>query len=186
MHHPLSAESQAPMPDLTVMPDITTAAFIAPTATVVGDVRVGQQVSVWYGAVVRGDVERIELGDWSNVQDGAVIHGDPGIPTILESHVTVGHRAVIHSAHIEQGCIVGMGAIVLNGVRIGAGSVIGAGAVVTKDVPVRSLVVGVPGKVVRQLETSALEDAIAHAEQYAALGDRHALLPHSPVSRISP
>lgn len=163
------------LPDLSVRPDLSRAAFVAPTATVVGLVRVGQGVSIWYGAVVRGDVEAIALGDGCNVQDGAVIHGDPGIPTVLEAHVTVGHRAVIHSAHIEEGCIVGMGAIVLNGVRVGAGSVIGAGAVVTKNVPPRSLVVGVPGKVVRELGEEALAEAIAHAEQYVALGERHAL-----------
>ena len=172
MHKPLD-ETAVGLPDLSVMPIIDAAVFVAPTATVIGEVTVGQGVSIWYGAVVRGDVEQIELGAWSNVQDGAVIHGDPGIPTVLEGHVTVGHRAVIHSAHIEQGCIVGMGAIVLNGVRVGAGSVIGAGAVVTKDVPPRSLVVGVPGKVVRTLGEEALEKAIAHAEQYAALGKRH-------------
>ena len=173
MHHPLD-HTTLQVPDLSVLPDMSGAVFVAPSATEVGLVAIGQGVSVWYGAVVRGDVERIELGDWCNVQDGAVIHGDPGIPTVLESHVTVGHRAVIHSAHIERGCIVGMGAIVLNGVRVGAGSVIGAGAVVTKDVPPGSLVVGVPGKVMRSLDEAALDEAIAHAEQYAALGSHHA------------
>ncbi|MEM1425749.1 MAG: gamma carbonic anhydrase family protein [Cyanobacteria bacterium P01_H01_bin.130] len=173
MHHPLD-QTTLPVPDLSVLPDMSGAVFVAQTATVVGLVTVGQGVSVWYGAVVRGDVERIELGDWCNVQDGAVIHGDPGIPTVLESHVTVGHRAVIHSAHIERGCIIGMGALVLLGVRGGAASVIGAGAVVTKDVPPSSLVVGVPGKVMRSLDEAALDEAIAHAEQYAALGSHHA------------
>lgn len=175
VHKPLGA-SAVSYPDLSIVPSLERAAFVAPTATVIGDVVVGHRVSIWYGAVVRGDMERIELGDWCNVQDGAVIHGDPGGATVLESHVTVGHRAVIHSAHVERGCIVGMGAIILNGVRVGAGSIVGAGAVVTKDVPERSLVVGIPGKAVRQLGEEALEEAIAHAEEYAALGDRHALL----------
>ncbi|GAB4339942.1 MAG: gamma carbonic anhydrase family protein [Cyanophyceae cyanobacterium] len=154
-------------------PDVSNAAFVAPTAMVMGRVSVGTEVSIWYGAVVRGDVSEIGLGDRVNIQDGAVLHGDAGEPTILEADVTVGHRAVIHSAHIERGCIVGMGAIVLNGVRVGAGSVIGAGAVVTKDVPPRSLVLGVPGKVVRELPETALEEAIAHAAKYVQLARCH-------------
>lgn len=182
MHKPLTP-SAVSYPDLSVAPCVEKAAFVAATATVIGDVVVGDQVSIWYGAVIRGDMERIELGDWCNVQDGAVIHGDPGVPTVLEEHVTVGHRAVIHSAHVERGCIVGMGAIILNGVRIGAGSIIGAGAVVTKDMPERSLVVGIPGKPVRQLGEGALEEAIAHAEEYAALGKRHALAAQSQLKK---
>ena len=127
-------------------PDLSEAAFVAPNATVIGDVIVGAGASIWYGAVVRGDVEAVRIGAGSNVQDGAVLHGDPNLPTVLEDYVTVGHRAVVHSAHIESGCLIGIGAIVLNGVRVGAGSTVGAGAVVTKDVPARSLVVGIPGK----------------------------------------
>lgn len=156
------------------MPDLARAAFVAASADVIGQVIVGTDASIWYGAVVRGDVERIELGDRTNVQDGAVIHGDPGQPTILEADVTVGHRAVIHSAHIEAGCLVGIGAIVLDGVRVGAGSIIGAGAVVTKDVPPRSLVMGVPGKVVRSLDDATVAGLIAHAAHYAQLAHTHA------------
>jgi carbonic anhydrase/acetyltransferase-like protein (isoleucine patch superfamily) len=156
------------------MPDVARAAFVAPSADVMGRVTAGVDVSIWYGAVVRGDVERIELGDRTNVQDGAVIHGDPGQPTILEADVTVGHRAVIHSAHIEAGCLVGIGAIVLDGVRVGTGSIIGAGAVVTKDVPPRSLVMGVPGKVVRSLDAATVAGLIDHAAHYAQLAHAHA------------
>lgn len=156
------------------MPDVARAAFVAASADVMGRVIVGVDASIWYGAVVRGDVERIELGDRTNVQDGAVIHGDPGQPTILEADVTVGHRAVIHSAHIEAGCLVGIGAIVLNGVRVGAGSIIGAGAVVTKDVPPRSLVMGVPGKVVRSLDDATVAGLVDHAAHYAQLAHAHA------------
>lgn len=83
-----------------------------------GQVSLAAGVSIWYGAVVRGDVERIEIGERSNIQDGAILHGDPGKPTILEDHVTVGHRAVIHSAYIERGCLIGIGAVVLDGVRV--------------------------------------------------------------------
>jgi carbonic anhydrase/acetyltransferase-like protein (isoleucine patch superfamily) len=154
--------------------DPSQAAFIAPNATVMGHVTIAPGVSIWYGAVVRGDIERIQLGRLTNIQDGAILHGDPGQPTILEDCVTVGHRAVVHSAHIESGCLIGIGAIVLDGVRVGTGSIIGAGAVVTKDVPPRSLVVGVPGKVIRQLETAEVEQLITHAQHYEQLALAHA------------
>lgn len=147
---------------------------MAPNATVMGNVEVGAGVNIWYTAVVRADVERISLGAGTNIQDGAILHGDPGQPTILEEFVTVGHRAVIHSAHIERGCLIGIGAIVLDGVRVGAGSIIGAGSVVTKDVPPRSLVVGVPGKVLRQLSDEEVADLIEHAKKYEKLALVHA------------
>jgi carbonic anhydrase/acetyltransferase-like protein (isoleucine patch superfamily) len=154
--------------------DCGAAAFVAENATVIGNVVVGKSASIWYGAVVRGDVSGILIGAYSNVQDGAVLHGDPGLPTVLEDYVTIGHRAVVHSAHIEQGCLVGIGAIVLNGVRVGAGSIIGAGCVVTKDVAARSLMVGVPAKLLRILEDEEVADNICHAEKYAVLALAHA------------
>ncbi|RMF66867.1 MAG: gamma carbonic anhydrase family protein, partial [Cyanobacteria bacterium J069] len=107
------------------LPDCSKAAFVASNATVMGWVELGEGASVWYGAVVRGDVEQIRIGRCTNIQDGAILHGDPGQPTVLEDYVTVGHRAVIHSAHVEQGCLIGIGAIVLDGVRGGAGSIVG-------------------------------------------------------------
>lgn len=155
-------------------PDLSKAAFVASNATVMGHVEVGEGASIWFGAVVRGDVEQIRIGDHSNVQDGAVLHGDPTLPTVLEDFVTVGHRAVVHSAHIERGCLIGIGAIVLNGVRVGAGSTIGAGAVVNRDVPPRSLVVGVPGKVIRQMSDADVEELIEHAKKYEQLARVHA------------
>lgn len=155
-------------------PDLSKAAFIAPNATVMGQVEIQDGASIWYGAVVRGDVEVISIGASSNVQDGAVLHGDPHLPTVLEEHVTVGHRAVIHSAHIEGGCLIGIGAIILNGVRVGAGSIVGAGAVVNKDVPPRSLVVGVPGKVLRALSEDEAQELIEHAKKYEQLALVHA------------
>ncbi len=155
-------------------PDLCLASFVAANATVIGDVDIGQGVSIWYGAVVRGDVEAIRIGEHSNIQDGAIIHGDPGQPTVLEAYVTVGHRAVIHSAHIEAGCLIGIGAIVLNGVRVGSGSIVGAGAVVSKDVPARSLVVGVPAKVRRPVSAAAAADLIEHAKKYERLALAHA------------
>lgn len=165
-----SAAMAAPWPT----PDLSAAAFVAPTATVLGRVTVGSGSSIWYSAVVRGDVEAIHIGAHSNVQDGAILHGDPGLPTVLEDHVTVGHRAVIHSAHIEAGCLIGIGAVVLNGVRVGTGSIVGAGAVVTKDVPPRSLVMGLPAKVVRAVTEEQVADLIAHARKYHQLALTHA------------
>ena len=147
-------------------PEFSQAAFVAANAIIIGSVTIAAKASIWYGSVVRGDVERIEIGECTNIQDGAILHGDPGVPTILEDHVTVGHRAVVHSAHIERGCLIGIGAIVLNGVRVGTGSIIGAGAVVTKNVPPGSLVMGVPGKVVRQLSDTEITEIIEHAEKY--------------------
>jgi carbonic anhydrase/acetyltransferase-like protein (isoleucine patch superfamily) len=153
--------------------DVSAAAFVAPNATVMGRVTLGEQVSIWYGAVVRADVERIEIGAYSNVQDGS-IHGDPGIATVIADYVTIGHRAVIHSAFIEKGCLIGMGAIILDGVRIGAGSIIGAGAVVTKDVEPRSMMVGVPAKLRHMVSAEEAADLIVHAQKYAKLATVHA------------
>lgn len=155
-------------------PDLSQAAFVAPNAIVMGEVVLAAGVSIWYSAVVRGDVERIEISDRTNIQDGAILHGDPGKPTILEDHVTVGHRAVIHSAHIERGCLIGIGAIVLDGVRVGYGSIVGAGALVTKDVPPLSLVVGVPARRVRDISEAEAADLMEHARRYEQLALVHA------------
>lgn len=154
-------------------PDLSKAAFVADNATVIGKVEVGEGASIWYGTVVRGDVERIVIGNHTNVQDGAVLHGDPGLVTVLEDYVTVGHRAVIHSAHIEKGCLIGIGAVILNGLRVGAGSIIGAGSIVTKDVPPSCLVVGVPAKKVRDLSEQEVTNLLKHAEHYEKLALVH-------------
>ncbi|MGB3789618.1 MAG: gamma carbonic anhydrase family protein [Phormidesmis sp.] len=155
-------------------PDLSSAAFVAANATVIGQVDISKGASIWYSAVIRGDVESIQIGEHTNIQDGAVLHGDPGQPTVLEAYVTVGHRAVIHSAHIEGGCLIGIGAIVLNGVRVGSGSIVGAGAVVSKDVPPRSLVVGIPAKVRRPVSDTEAADLIEHAKKYEKLALVHA------------
>lgn len=168
-HPPLSSPSSYWSP-----PDLSQAAFVADNAVVMGQVLVGQGASIWYSAVVRADVERIEIGDRTNIQDGAILHGDPGKPTILEDHVTIGHRAVIHSAHIERGCLIGIGAIVLDGVRVGYGSIVGAGALVTKDVPPLSLVVGIPARRVRDISADEAADLIEHARRYEQLALVHA------------
>lgn len=154
-------------------PDLSLAAFVANNATVIGNIQIQQGVSIWYNAVLRGDVERIEVGAYTNIQDGAILHGDPGQPTRLEDYVTVGHRAVIHSAHIGKGSLIGIGAIILNGVHIGAGSIIGAGAVVSKSVPPRSLWVGVPAKPLREVSEAEAADLIEHARHYQKLALVH-------------
>jgi carbonic anhydrase/acetyltransferase-like protein (isoleucine patch superfamily) len=155
-------------------PDLSQAAFVAPNAVIVGDVSLAPGSSVWYGAVIRGDVERIETGRCTNIQDGAILHGDPGSVTLLEEYVTVGHRAVIHAAYIERGCLIGIGAVVLDGVRVGKGSIIGAGCIVTKDVPERSLMVGVPAKRLREISEEEVTELIEHAKRYEKLALVHA------------
>jgi carbonic anhydrase/acetyltransferase-like protein (isoleucine patch superfamily) len=172
--HSFHSSDSRPTNFLQTTPDIAAAAFVAPNATVIGQVRLQPGASVWYGAVVRGDVESIHIGIATNVQDGAILHGDPGQPTILEDYVTVGHRAVVHSAHVERGSLIGIGATVLNGVRVGTGSIIGAGAVVTKDVPPRSLVVGIPAKVLRPISDEEADDLVDHAKKYEKLALCHA------------
>lgn len=166
--------TQLDLPTFWAPVDISRAAFVATNATVIGRVSIDYGASIWYGAVVRGDVERIEIGARTNIQDGAILHGDPGKPTILEADVTVGHRAVIHSAYIETGCTIGIGAIVLDGVRVGTGSIIGAGCVVTKDVPPHSLMVGIPAKCLREVTDAEVEGLIAHAKKYEQLALVHA------------
>ena len=155
-------------------PDLSQVAFVAPNAVVIGQVLLAAGVSIWYGAVVRGDIERIEIGKCTNIQDGAIVHGDPGKPTILEDYVTVGHRAVVHSAYIERGSLIGIGAVVLDGVRVGSGSIVGAGAVVSRDVPPLSLVVGVPAKQLRDVSPDEAAELVEHAKRYEKLALVHA------------
>jgi carbonic anhydrase/acetyltransferase-like protein (isoleucine patch superfamily) len=151
------------------------APFIHESAVVLGDVQLADDTSVWPTAVLRGDVERISIGARSNVQDGAVIHADPGKPTVVGEDCVIGHRAIVHGSVLEQGVLVGMGAILLNGVHVGAGSIIGAGAVLTENmqVPPGSLVLGVPGKVVRSVSPAQQAGTLANAARYVALAQRH-------------
>lgn len=151
------------------------APFIHAAATVVGDVHLAEDTSVWPSAVIRGDTERITVGARSNVQDGAVIHADPGVPTTIGEDCVIGHRAIVHGTTLEDGVLVGMGAILLNRVHVGTGSVIAAGAVVLEGtvVPAGSLVVGVPGKVVRALSDEQRAGVLANAARYVELARRH-------------
>ncbi|GAA5531650.1 gamma carbonic anhydrase family protein [Deinococcus aluminii] len=137
-----------------VCPDLHPTAFVAPSADLTGQVTVGEDASVWFGVAARGDIEAITIGPRCNVQDGAVLHTDPGFPCVLEADVTVGHRAVVHGAHCASGSLVGMGAIMLNGSRLGAGAVLAAGALLREgqEVPDGMLAVGVPARVVREVE----------------------------------
>lgn len=164
----------APWPHDWPTPDLSHATFVAANATVLGHVELREGVSIWYGAVLRGDVERILVGAHTNIQDGAILHGDPNAPTILEDYVTVGHRAVIHGAHVERGCLIGIGAVILNGVRIGTGSIIGAGAVVSKSVPPNTLWMGVPAKLHRTVSSEEAEQLLEHARRYERLAKAHA------------
>jgi len=138
--------------DLDFHPDlIEQPSFVAPNATVLGHVEIGQESSVWYGAVIRGDSEQVRIGRRTNIQDLCVVHSDPGFPCVIEDGVTLGHAAIVHGAHIEPDVMIGMRAVVMNGARIGAGSIVGVGSVVTegKEIPPRSLVLGVPATIIR-------------------------------------
>ncbi|MDP9182350.1 MAG: gamma carbonic anhydrase family protein [Actinomycetota bacterium] len=150
--------------------------WTAPDAVLVGAVELGDSATVWYTAVVRADSDRITIGARSNVQDGCVLHTDPGLHLRIGSGVTIGHRAVLHGCRIEDDVLVGMGAIVLNGAVIGSGSIIGAGALITEGavIPPRSLVLGAPGKVRRSTTDDELAMIRINAEHYVTLAQVHA------------
>jgi carbonic anhydrase/acetyltransferase-like protein (isoleucine patch superfamily) len=149
-------------------PTIHPSAWVVPGATVVGDVTLGEESSVWYGAVLRGDINRITIGPRSNIQDNGVVHVDTGDPTVIGELVTVGHSAVVHACTIEDEVLIGMGAIVLDGAEVGARSIIGANALVTlgTKIPPGSLVLGSPGKVRRQLSLDEQKDLARWAWSY--------------------
>jgi gamma-carbonic anhydrase len=137
-----------------VSPKIHESVFVAENATVIGDVEIGEESSVWFGSVLRGDVNYIRIGARSNVQDGTIIHvSSKTHPTVVEDEVTLGHRVTLHGCHIETGCLIGIGAIVLDGVRVGHESLVAAGSLLTPNtnIPPRSLVMGSPARVRRNL-----------------------------------
>ncbi len=144
--------------------------WIAPDANVIGKVVLHSACSVWFGCTLRGDNEPISIGAGSNLQDNTVVHTDPGYPCTIGRNCTIGHKAMLHGCTIGDGTLIGMGATILNGARIGAGCLIGAGALITegKEIPDGSLVVGMPGKVLRALDEAGRADNIRSAERYQA------------------
>ncbi|MDO5643593.1 MAG: gamma carbonic anhydrase family protein [Paracoccus sp. (in: a-proteobacteria)] len=151
-----------------IAPEIAPDAFVAPDAQIIGRVVIEPGASIWWGAVLRGDNEEIRIGRGSNVQDLCCLHTDPGFPLLVGEGVTVGHRAMLHGCRIGAHALIGMGATVLNGARIGAGSLIGASALISegKEIPPGVLVMGAPGRVVRELDAPAQEGLAASAARY--------------------
>lgn len=156
-------------------PRIGQRVFIAPTAVIIGDVDIGNDVSIWFGAVIRADEGRILIGDGSNVQDNAVLHTTPTHPTVLTARVTVGHGALLEGCFIEEGAVIGMGAVVLQEAVIGANSLIGAGSVVTRgsNIPENTLAAGSPAIVKKQISGAALRSIERSAAIYCELSERY-------------
>ena len=157
-----------------IAPDVDAGAYVADSATVIGNVALGEGVTVWSGAVIRGDNERIALAAGVNVQEGAVLHTDPGYPMQVEANVSIGHQAMLHGCTIGAGSLVGIGAVILNGARIGRNCLVGARALVTerKEFPDNSLIVGVPAKVLRTLSEEDIAGLHRNAADYVARGRR--------------
>jgi len=151
-------------PDLPEDGDV----WVAPGAHVIGNVTLGSGVSVWFGSVLRGDNEPIRIGAGTNLQEQTVIHTDPGFPCTIGENCTIGHKAMLHGCTIGEGSLIGMGATVLNGARIGAGCLIGAGALITegREIPDGSLVMGMPGKVIRETTAEQRRANLASAAHY--------------------
>ncbi|WP_425614907.1 gamma carbonic anhydrase family protein [Anatilimnocola sp. NA78] len=145
-------------------------AFIAAGAVVIGDVRLSENCSVWFSAVIRGDTEAIRIGAGTNVQDGCILHADPGKPCVLGERVTLGHGAIVHGATVEDDCLIGMRAVVMNGAKIGRGSIVGVGAVVMEntEIPPGSIVLGVPARVLRAATEKDFAKIKHAAEHYVA------------------
>ncbi len=162
---------------LSKTPNIALANWVAPNATVVGDVTLGARASVFYGAVLRGDIARIVVGEGTNIQDNAIVHLADDLDAVIGAWCTIGHAAIIHACTIEDECLIGMGATVLDGARIGARSIVGAGAVVTPRtiVPPGSMVLGAPAKVTRALSAEEQAKLKGWAEKYLEVSKAHAL-----------
>lgn len=154
--------------------------FVADTARVIGQVELGPQASVWFGCVLRGDMDRIVVGPRSNIQDGAVLHTDPGLQLTIEEDVTVGHQAMLHGCHVGAGSLIGIQAVVLNRARIGKHCIIGAGALIPegKVIPDYSLVMGQPGRVVRELDEATAAQLREQAGNYVKNAQRYRLALH--------
>jgi len=155
--------------------EIADDAFIAPTATIIGDVRMLPGSSVWFGSVLRGDIESIVIGQGSNIQDGTVCHTDPNNPCIVGDNVTVGHMAMLHGCNIGDGSLIGIGATLMNGSSVGRNCIVGAHALVTegKQFPDNVVIMGAPAKVVREVTDEDRERMQANAERYVTRGQRY-------------
>jgi carbonic anhydrase/acetyltransferase-like protein (isoleucine patch superfamily) len=156
-------------------PQVAESAWVAPGAYVIGDVHLGEESSVWYGAVLRGDTEPIRVGDRTNVQDGCILHTDPGYPAVVGEGCVVGHNAVVHGCEIGNDCLVGMGATILNGAKIGDGSLVAAGAVVPegREFPPRSLIVGIPANHIGDVTDEQAADIQRGASVYVERAAAH-------------
>lgn len=156
-------------------PQIDATCFIADNATIIGDVTLQAGASVWFGSVIRGDKDHIEIGKGSNIQDNCTLHTDPNHVLTIGNHVTIGHNAILHGCHIEDEVLIGMGAIILNGAHIGSHSIIGAGALVTENmqIPENSIVVGCPARIMKQVSAVQIQDIIENAKHYAELGKEY-------------
>lgn len=158
-----------------VVPQIHKDAFVAESADVIGDVEIGEGTSIWYGAVLRGDIEDIKIGKFSNIQDNATVHTETGIPTRIGDYTVVGHNAIIHGCTVGSNSLIGMGSTILNRAVIGNNCIIGAGTVVTegKEIPDNSMVLGIPGKVVRQVTDEEALGIKRNAMRYNELWKKH-------------
>jgi carbonic anhydrase/acetyltransferase-like protein (isoleucine patch superfamily) len=157
------------------VPSVHPTAFVHEHAIVIGNVSLGERVSVWPTAVIRGDSDAISIGDESNVQDGTVIHADEGLPTTIGKRVAIGHRAIVHGSTIEDDCLIAMGAILLNGVHVGAGSIVAAGAVCPEGmkIPPNSLALGIPARVLREVTGEERVRIRKTVDGYLALQSEH-------------
>lgn len=156
------------------LPKVSKKTFIAKSADVIGDVILNDGVTVWFNAVIRGDIEKIVIGENSNVQDNSTIHTEFGLPCIVGKNVTVGHNVILHSCEIDDNTIIGMGSTIMNGAKIGKNCMIGANSLVTKSIPCEDgvLIIGSPAKIVRKLTDAEIDGLIKNGEHYVANGKR--------------
>lgn len=163
-------------PFKNIQPKIHETAYVSDGCFIIGDVEIGEDASVWFGSVLRGDVNYIRIRARTNIQDQTIIHvSSKGLPTIIEEEVTVGHRVTLHACHVERGCLIGIGAILMDGVRVGANSIVGAGTLLTPgtQIPPRSLVIGAPGRVKRELTNEEIASLEQSWRNYVALKNQY-------------
>jgi carbonic anhydrase/acetyltransferase-like protein (isoleucine patch superfamily) len=168
-------KTELPDGTMSMEPSVDPTAFVARGAVLVGDVRVGAHASIWYNAVLRGDLNYVSVGEYTNIQDGCIMHVENDRPCVVADHVTVGHGVIMHACMVEAGCLIGMGSIILSGSLIGRGSIIAAGAVITEDSQIEpfSLMVGVPARLLRRLDNGTVETNLKWARKYAAVSELH-------------